>query len=82
MRSLMVQFWKEGVDLENYVFFFIDLFAEGLGGEKPGMPWFRGDQDDHAARLAFRVRHPSIFNSFSVYNLSTTITPQSFVHVM
>uniref|UniRef100_A0A3P9JKY4 Guanylate cyclase n=1 Tax=Oryzias latipes TaxID=8090 RepID=A0A3P9JKY4_ORYLA len=54
MRSLMVQFWKEGVDLENYVFFFIDLFAEGLGGEKPGMPWFRGDQDDHAARLAFR----------------------------
>uniref|UniRef100_A0A8C7VAL7 Guanylate cyclase n=1 Tax=Oryzias sinensis TaxID=183150 RepID=A0A8C7VAL7_9TELE len=68
MRSLMVQFWKEGVDLENYVFFFIDLFAEGLGGEKPGMPWFRGDQDDYAARLAFRVRHHSVFNSLS-YNL-------------
>uniref|UniRef100_A0A3P9M431 Guanylate cyclase n=1 Tax=Oryzias latipes TaxID=8090 RepID=A0A3P9M431_ORYLA len=82
MRSLMVQFWKEGVDLENYVFFFIDLFAEGLGGEKPGMPWFRGDQDDHAARLAFRVRHHSVFNSLSVYNLLTTITPQPFVNVM
>uniref|UniRef100_A0A8P4G4H3 Guanylate cyclase n=1 Tax=Dicentrarchus labrax TaxID=13489 RepID=A0A8P4G4H3_DICLA len=42
-RTLLVQFWREGVELEDYVFFFIDLFAEGLG-----------DQDDFAARQAFR----------------------------
>ncbi|XP_030597781.1 atrial natriuretic peptide receptor 1 isoform X2 [Archocentrus centrarchus] len=53
-RTLMVQFWKEGVELEDYVFFFIDLFAEGLGGRAPVRPWFRGDQEDYAARLAFR----------------------------
>lgn len=53
-RTLMVQFWKEGVELEDYVFFFIDLFAEGLGGRGPVRPWYRGDQDDSAARDAFR----------------------------
>ncbi|XP_028281644.1 atrial natriuretic peptide receptor 1 [Parambassis ranga] len=53
-RNLMVQFWKEGVDLDDYVFFFIDLFAEGLQGPGAVMPWFRGDRDDHVARLAFR----------------------------
>uniref|UniRef100_A0A8D3CY54 Guanylate cyclase n=1 Tax=Scophthalmus maximus TaxID=52904 RepID=A0A8D3CY54_SCOMX len=56
LRTLMVQFWKEGVDLKEYVFFFIDLFAEGLGGRGPVRPWYRGDQDDFGARLAFRVR--------------------------
>ncbi|XP_034456400.1 atrial natriuretic peptide receptor 1-like isoform X1 [Hippoglossus hippoglossus] len=54
LRSLMVQFWKEGVDLKEYVFFFIDLFAEGLGGRGPVRPWYRGDQDDFSAQLAFR----------------------------
>ncbi|XP_076610166.1 atrial natriuretic peptide receptor 1 isoform X2 [Chaetodon auriga] len=53
-RTLMVQFWKEGVELEDYVFFFIDLFAEGLGRQGPIRPWSRGDQDDFAARHAFR----------------------------
>ncbi|XP_061598022.1 atrial natriuretic peptide receptor 1 [Cololabis saira] len=53
-RTLMVQLWKEGVDLENYVFFFIDLFGESLRGGRPVRPWFRGDQDDCSARLAFR----------------------------
>ncbi|XP_005744757.1 atrial natriuretic peptide receptor 1 [Pundamilia nyererei] len=53
-RTLMVQFWKEGVELEDYVFFFIDLFAEGLDGSAPIRPWFRGDQEDYAARNAFR----------------------------
>jgi len=55
----MVQFWKEGEELENYVFFFIDLFAEGLEGGRPVRPWFRGDKEDYVARLAFRVRSSS-----------------------
>lgn len=55
-RNLMVQFWAEGVQLEDYVFFFIDLFAEGFGERTPIRPWFRGDQDDDAARHAFKVR--------------------------
>uniref|UniRef100_A0A7N9AZY1 Guanylate cyclase n=1 Tax=Mastacembelus armatus TaxID=205130 RepID=A0A7N9AZY1_9TELE len=54
LRNLMVQFWKEGVELEEYVFFFIDLFAESLGGRRPVRPWYRGDQDDYAALHAFR----------------------------
>lgn len=54
-RTLMVQFWVEDVPLEDYVFFFIDLFAEGLGDRGPVRPWFRGDHNDHAARHAFRV---------------------------
>ncbi|XP_041810674.1 atrial natriuretic peptide receptor 1 [Chelmon rostratus] len=53
-RTLMVQFWREGVEMEHYVFFFIDLFAEGLRGRDPVRPWYRGDQDDFAARHAFR----------------------------
>lgn len=53
-RNLMVQFWKEGVDLDNFVFFFIDLFAEGLGGGRNPRPWYRGDQDDHTAKMAFK----------------------------
>lgn len=53
----MVQFWLEGVQMEDYVFFFIDLFAEGLGGRGPVRPWYRGDQDDSAARRAFKVIH-------------------------
>ncbi|XP_074542285.1 atrial natriuretic peptide receptor 1 isoform X2 [Halichoeres trimaculatus] len=56
LRTLMVYLWREGVELEDYVFFYIDLFAEGLGGRGWGRirPWFRGDQDDYAARQAFR----------------------------
>ncbi|XP_062291773.1 atrial natriuretic peptide receptor 1-like [Scomber scombrus] len=53
-RTLMVQLWKEGVELETYVFFFIDLFAEGLGRHGPVRPWHRGDANDYAARQAFR----------------------------
>uniref|UniRef100_UPI0037E73AA2 atrial natriuretic peptide receptor 1 n=1 Tax=Semicossyphus pulcher TaxID=241346 RepID=UPI0037E73AA2 len=54
LRTLMVHFWREGVELEDYVFFFIDLFAEGLRGRGQVRPWYRGDQDDFAARHAFR----------------------------
>ncbi|KAM3596231.1 uncharacterized protein V6R79_010688 [Siganus canaliculatus] len=53
-RTLMVQFWRDGVQLEDFVFFFIDLFAEGLGGRGSHRPWYRGDEDDEAARQAFR----------------------------
>ncbi|XP_036949724.1 atrial natriuretic peptide receptor 1 isoform X1 [Acanthopagrus latus] len=53
-RTLMVHFWREGLQPEDYVFFFIDLFAEGLGGRGPIRPWYRGDGDDAAARHAFR----------------------------
>ncbi|KAM4724883.1 atrial natriuretic peptide receptor 1 [Anableps anableps] len=53
-RNLMVQFWKDGTDLDNFVFLFIDLFAEGLGGGRTARPWYRGDQDDYAAKLAFK----------------------------
>ncbi|KAM8840640.1 atrial natriuretic peptide receptor 1 isoform 3-T3 [Spinachia spinachia] len=54
LRNLMVQFWKDGVELDDYIFFFIDLFAEGLGGQGPVRPWFRGDAYDFGARRAFR----------------------------
>uniref|UniRef100_A0A672ZES9 Guanylate cyclase n=1 Tax=Sphaeramia orbicularis TaxID=375764 RepID=A0A672ZES9_9TELE len=54
-RSLMVQFWKDVGSLEDYVFFFIDLFAEGMEGRGLIRPWYRGDEDDFAAHNAFRV---------------------------
>ncbi|KAK5911740.1 hypothetical protein CgunFtcFv8_005888 [Champsocephalus gunnari] len=54
LRSLLVQFLKDGAELEDFVFFFLDLFAEGLEGPGPVRPWFRGDEDDQAAKLAFR----------------------------
>uniref|UniRef100_A0A672ZCI6 Guanylate cyclase n=1 Tax=Sphaeramia orbicularis TaxID=375764 RepID=A0A672ZCI6_9TELE len=53
-RSLMVQFWKDVGSLEDYVFFFIDLFAEGMEGRGLIRPWYRGDEDDFAAHNAFR----------------------------
>ncbi|KAF7645352.1 hypothetical protein LDENG_00206180 [Lucifuga dentata] len=54
-RKLMVHFWKEGVSLEDFVFFFIDLFGEGIRGRGPVRPWYRGDHDDFAAQDAFKV---------------------------
>ncbi|XP_054619251.1 atrial natriuretic peptide receptor 1-like isoform X3 [Dunckerocampus dactyliophorus] len=54
-RTLMVHFWKEeGEELHQYVFFFIDLFGEGLRERGPIRPWHRGDQDDFTAHQAFR----------------------------
>uniref|UniRef100_A0A3Q2CF36 Guanylate cyclase n=1 Tax=Cyprinodon variegatus TaxID=28743 RepID=A0A3Q2CF36_CYPVA len=53
-RNLMVQLWKDSTDLEKFVFFYIDLFAEGLGGRHTAKPWYRGDQDDQAAKQAFK----------------------------
>ncbi|XP_041665123.1 atrial natriuretic peptide receptor 1-like isoform X1 [Cheilinus undulatus] len=54
LRTLMVQLWKEGAELDHYVFFYIDIFAEGLRGRDKVRPWYRGDKDDYAARQAFR----------------------------
>ncbi|XP_044192013.1 atrial natriuretic peptide receptor 1 [Thunnus albacares] len=53
-RTLMVKLWNEGLELEDYVFFFIDLFAEGLGQQGPVRPWHRGEPDDFIAHHAFR----------------------------
>ncbi|CAN9503567.1 unnamed protein product [Ophioblennius macclurei] len=54
LRTLLIQFVEEGVDLKDYVFFFINLFAEGLEDSGPLRPWFRGTDDDKTARRAFR----------------------------
>ncbi|XP_076864517.1 atrial natriuretic peptide receptor 1 [Brachyhypopomus gauderio] len=52
-RKLMVQFSKQKLPREEYVFFFIDLFGESLRGH-PAKPWARGDADDQAAKEAFQ----------------------------
>uniref|UniRef100_A0A8B9JFH9 Guanylate cyclase n=1 Tax=Astyanax mexicanus TaxID=7994 RepID=A0A8B9JFH9_ASTMX len=53
-RKLMVQFYKQRLPQEEYVFFFIDLFGESLRS-RPAKPWARGDADDEAAKQAFKV---------------------------
>uniref|UniRef100_H3CL07 Guanylate cyclase n=1 Tax=Tetraodon nigroviridis TaxID=99883 RepID=H3CL07_TETNG len=50
-RRLMVQFRREDLPHHHYVFFYIDVFGFGL---RAGRPWYRGDQDDAAAREAFQ----------------------------
>uniref|UniRef100_A0AAR2K1H3 Guanylate cyclase n=1 Tax=Pygocentrus nattereri TaxID=42514 RepID=A0AAR2K1H3_PYGNA len=52
-RKLMVQFHKQRLPQEEYVFFFIDLFGESVQG-RPAQPWKRGDADDEAAKQAFK----------------------------
>uniref|UniRef100_A0AAR2JN92 Guanylate cyclase n=1 Tax=Pygocentrus nattereri TaxID=42514 RepID=A0AAR2JN92_PYGNA len=52
-KSLMVQFHKQRLPQEEYVFFFIDLFGESVQG-RPAQPWKRGDADDEAAKQAFK----------------------------
>ncbi|XP_066529730.1 atrial natriuretic peptide receptor 1 [Hoplias malabaricus] len=52
-RKLMVQFYKQRLPQEEYVFFFIDLFGESLRS-RPAKPWQRGDADDEAAKQAFK----------------------------
>ncbi|KAG9279608.1 atrial natriuretic peptide receptor 1-like [Astyanax mexicanus] len=52
-RKLMVQFYKQRLPQEEYVFFFIDLFGESLRS-RPAKPWARGDADDEAAKQAFK----------------------------
>ncbi|KAL6457541.1 hypothetical protein MHYP_G00345040 [Metynnis hypsauchen] len=52
-RKLMVQFHKQRLPQEEYVFFFIDLFGESVQS-RPAQPWKRGDADDEAAKQAFK----------------------------
>ncbi|KAI4880037.1 hypothetical protein NFI96_019907, partial [Prochilodus magdalenae] len=52
-RKLMVQFYKQRLPQEEYVFFFIDLFGESLRSQQ-AKPWKRGDADDEAAKQAFK----------------------------
>lgn len=48
----MVQFWREDLAHEQFVFFYIDVFGFSLQARRP---WYRGDQDDQTAREAFQV---------------------------
>lgn len=50
----MVQFRKQRLPQEEYVFFFIDLFGESVQ-RLPAKPWAHGDADDHIAKEAFKV---------------------------
>lgn len=54
-RKLMVQFRREDLPHEQYVFFYIDVFGHSLSS-KQRQPWARGDEDDAIAKEAFQVR--------------------------
>lgn len=49
----MIQFRRQDLPHEQYVFFYVDVFGHSLSS---GQPWARGDQDDAVAREAFQVR--------------------------
>uniref|UniRef100_A0A3Q1FNS9 Atrial natriuretic peptide receptor 1-like n=1 Tax=Acanthochromis polyacanthus TaxID=80966 RepID=A0A3Q1FNS9_9TELE len=52
-RKLMIQFRRADLPHEQYVFFYIDVFAESLNS-KNQQPWARGDEDDAIAKDAFQ----------------------------
>uniref|UniRef100_A0A671W5S0 Guanylate cyclase n=1 Tax=Sparus aurata TaxID=8175 RepID=A0A671W5S0_SPAAU len=52
-RKLMVQFRREDLPHEQFVFFYIDVFGDSLNS-KHGQPWARGDEDDALAKEAFQ----------------------------
>ncbi|XP_035463429.2 atrial natriuretic peptide receptor 1-like isoform X2 [Scophthalmus maximus] len=52
-RKLMVQFRRADLPHEQYVFFYIDVFADSLNS-KHRQPWARGDEDDAVAKEAFQ----------------------------
>lgn len=56
----MVQFRKQQLPQEEYVFFFIDLFGESVK-RRPAKPWVQGDEDDHIAKEAFKVSQLLMF---------------------
>uniref|UniRef100_A0A672GKT1 Guanylate cyclase n=1 Tax=Salarias fasciatus TaxID=181472 RepID=A0A672GKT1_SALFA len=51
--KLMVQFRRANLPHEQYVFFYIDVFASSLATSDQ-RPWARGDQDDAIAKEAFK----------------------------
>ncbi|XP_013884004.1 atrial natriuretic peptide receptor 1 isoform X2 [Austrofundulus limnaeus] len=52
-RKLMIHFWEADLPHHQFVFFYIDLFAESLNSRQQ-QPWFRGDKDDAVAKKAFQ----------------------------
>lgn len=52
-RKLLIHFWRADLTHSEYVFFFIDLFAESLN-DSGRRPWERGDEDDAIAKQAFQ----------------------------
>ncbi|XP_043972561.1 atrial natriuretic peptide receptor 1-like isoform X4 [Gambusia affinis] len=53
-RKLLVHFWRADLPHQEYVFLFIDLFADSLRSGSRS-PWQRGDEDDAAAKEAFQM---------------------------
>lgn len=51
----MIQFRRQDLPHEQYVFFYVDVFGHSLNSGQ-GQPWARGDEDDAVAREAFQVR--------------------------
>ncbi|KAM4736450.1 LOW QUALITY PROTEIN: atrial natriuretic peptide receptor 1-like [Anableps anableps] len=52
-RKLLVHFWRADLPHPEYVFLFIDLFADSLNS-RGQQPWERGDDDDAVAKEAFQ----------------------------
>lgn len=51
----MIQFRRQDLPHEQYVFFYVDVFGHSLNSGQR-QPWARGDEDDAVAREAFQVR--------------------------
>ncbi|CAL1612253.1 unnamed protein product [Knipowitschia caucasica] len=52
-RKLMVEFRAADLPHEEFIFFYIDVFGDSLNSDLK-RPWYRGDQEDAAAKLAFQ----------------------------
>lgn len=71
----MVQFRKQGLPQEEYVFFFIDLFGESVQ-RHPAKPWVQGDADDNTAKEAFKVSQllmPGFFRALPLLSCAVWI---------
>ncbi|MBN3299922.1 ANPRA protein, partial [Amia calva] len=53
-RQLMVRFRKANMPLDEYAFFYIDVFGSSLD-PPPARPWARNDPDDQLAKEAFQA---------------------------
>lgn len=68
----MVQFWREDLPHEQYVFFYIDVFGYSLQSGCQ-QPWFRGDEDDAVAKEAFQVPHVMLDVQFCCGTAATVV---------